>query len=149
MINDESFDRYQFVISFELLKLLEWLIDHEQESLKQLIKRAVDHGFPGLGMHQMEGDPEELQQNVIDFFALIDALLHETVNEEEAENVLQRSLIPAINSIDATMYDSGAYSTSVAKATAAASRPKGGSPKEILCKELLKRWKPHKKANFN
>lgn len=149
MINDESFDHYQFVISHELLKLLEWLIDHEQESLKELIKRAIDGGFPIQHIRHVSGDSDELQQNVIDFFALIEALLHEAANEDEAEKVLRRSLIPAINNIDSRMYDLGAFTTSVAKATAAASRQKGASPKEVLCKELLKRWKPHKQSNVN
>ncbi len=147
MINDESFDHYQFVLSYELLKLLEWLIDHEQESLKQLVKHAVDQGFLSHGKNR-ENDPDELQQNIIDFFGLLDSLIHETVNEDEVEDALRRSLIPAINSIDATMYDSTAYSTSVAKATAIAGR-KGRNPKEVLCKELLKRWKPHKKSNMH
>jgi hypothetical protein len=152
MINDESFergDRYQFVISYELLMLLEWLIDHEHESLRALIKRAVDQGFPGHGVRHMRGNPEDLQQNIVEFFDLLDSMLGQVVSEDEAENALQRSLVPAINNIDSTMYDSGAFMTSVAKATAAAGRAKGVSAKEVLCKELLKRWKPHKKANMN
>lgn len=154
MINDDSFeqmlaDRYQFVISYELLMLLDWLIEHEHESLKALIKRAVDQGFPQRGVRKMHANPEELQQNIVEFFDLLDSLLCQTINEDEAENALQRSLVPAINNIDSTMYDSGAFMTSVAKATAAAERSKGMSAKEVLCKELLKRWKPHKKANMN
>lgn len=150
MINEEGpFDRYQFVLSAELLKLLEWLIDYEQENLKKLIKRAVQQGFTKQGLHYHKAnDPEQLQQSIIEFFTLIDILLHETVHEDEVQEALERGLVPSINNLDTNMYDSSTVATSIAKA-AAAGQQKGKNPKEVLCRELLKRWKPHKQSTMN
>jgi hypothetical protein len=147
MINEGPFDRYQLVISYELLKLLEWLIDHEQDNLRKLIKRAV-HKELFIRPSKIQPKEEELQQNIVAFFAIVDAILHETISEDLVKNNQHRTLIPAINNVDSTLHNPSSISTSIAKATAAAEK-KGQDPKEILCKELLKRWKPAKNASFH
>lgn len=146
MTNEGPFDYYQFVVSSELLKLLEWLIDYEHEGLKKLIKRAVEQGLIKPNMPKQQAhEPEEIQQNIVEFFTLLDILLQETIQEQSTQELLERSLIPAINCFDKTMYDSTTMATSIAKAAAVVDKSKGETPKEVLCKELLKRWKPHKK----
>ena len=149
MINEGPFDRYQFVISSELLQLLEWLIDHEQENLKKLIKRAVQQDFITYKNGHVQNRSDDLQQSIIDFFILVDMLLHDALHEDEAQDALQRALIPALNHLDKNMYDSQSVETSIAKARAAATDPRGKDPKEILFKELLRRWKPSKKLAVN
>jgi len=140
-----SFDSNNFVISFELLALLQWLLEHEQESCRKLIRRAVKQGFnvKDVGLLQYD-NPQDLQQNIIDFLALIDTQLHETINECEAEGAMHRTLLPTINNVDPSMHDVASISTSIAKARAAAEK-ESGNPKDIFCKELLRRWKPKKK----
>jgi hypothetical protein len=147
MTHEGPFDRHQLVISYELLKLLEWLIDHEQDSLRKLTKRAIEQGF---FIHPPNRHPsdEELQQNIVEFFAILDAILHETISEDHMKNTTQRTLIPAINNIDSSMYKPSTLSASIAKATAAAEK-KGQDPKEIFCKELLKHWNPTKKVSIH
>ncbi len=146
MINENgSFDSNHFVISYELLALLQWLLEHEQESCRKLIRRALKQGFNVTDVGLLKYDnPEDLQQNIIDFLALIDTQLHETINEGQAEGAMHRTLLPTINHVDPSMHDISSISTSIAKARAAAEK-ETGNPKEVFCKELLKRWKPKKK----
>jgi len=144
-----SFNGEQFVVSYELLKLLEWLIEHEQETLKKLLDNAMQRGLR-LELAQAE-DPEQekniaaLQGNIIDFFTLLETLTHETLHEHEIKNNIQRIMIPAIYHIDTTACDSTSVALSIAKATAAVENRTGENPKDVLCKELLRRWKPTKK----
>lgn len=156
MTNQQGpFDGYHFVISHELLKLLEWLMDHEQESIRKLVKNIVQQDAFIQAHIDPNAQTEDLQQSIVDFFAMLDALIAESTHEDETETVILRSRLPALNNLDTKLYDAAAIATSIEKATEAvlkaekSNRPnkkqeKEVSPKDILCKELLKRWKPDK-----
>lgn len=142
-----------FVVSAELLKLLQWLVTYEQESLKKLLVSALNQGLKYELDDQIESskeqDSQDLQESIVDFFTLLEMLLHETTHEHAATSQLQRSMIPAIYHIDTTECDEASVAQSVAKATDAVRNKTGENPKEVLCKELLRRWKPLKKAFAN
>jgi hypothetical protein len=144
-------DNNQFVVSHELLELFRWLFEHEQEHLKKLISRALRDGFHQQLQHKSEGydTPEELQQSVVDFFALLETLLYELVNETEVQKVIQRNLLPALDHIDSTVCDDNIVAMSAAKVTSMLEDDPLQDPKTALCKELLKRWKPSKKLSTN
>ncbi len=140
-------DTQQFIASYELLQLLQWLFDHEQEALKRIINRALHQG---LGEHlvrtshqQGQQSTEELQQNIVDFFSLLETLLHEVIHEDTVKTVLQHTMLPAIKHLDTTLCDQTTLAMSIAKATTASTSTK----QEVLFKELLKRWKPNKKLS--
>ena len=148
-----SSDNAYFVVSHELIVLLQWLIEHEQESLKKIIARALPHGLEAAlqatqsSQHQPLNQ-DELQQNVVDFFSLLETLMYETSNENEVNTILQRAKIPAIQHINANQCDKQAIAISIAKATQAAENHKE-NPKEVLCREFLRRWKPLKKQQLH
>ncbi len=143
-------DNNQFVVSYELLQLFKWLFEHEQEAVKKLLEKALHHGLQEQFFSPTsEENSEALQQSIIDFFALLETLMYELLNEDEIKRVLERNLIPAINHIDASVYDHNALAASVAKATTAYEHNPHEDPKAIFCKELLKRWKPSKKTSMH
>lgn len=147
-VSRSNFNDEQFVVSYELLKLLQWLVVNEQESLKKLLNTALGQGLKYELNNQRKHNKEDnlyLQESIIDFFTLMETLLHETAYEHAATNQLQRTMIPAIYHIDTTECDAASVAHSVAKATAAVENKTGENPKEVLCKELLRRWKPSKK----
>jgi hypothetical protein len=147
MNNQDPFDNH-FVISYELLALLEWLMEHEDAALSQIIKSSLTRGLSPNKVAQAmsnENDPD-LQHVIVDFLAYLDLLLHEAVNEEEVDQVVQRTLIPAIKHIDKRMYGESTVTSSIAKAQAAAWNHTSYETKTILCKELLRRWKPGKQV---
>jgi hypothetical protein len=140
-----------FVLSLELLNLLKWLLEHEPSALKKIITTALRNGLQDtinkkdtLTTHCSS---EELQHHVVEFFSLLEALLLESLYEDETEQALQRTLIPAIKYIDAQTCDQLSIASSIAKATASYGAKSQKNLKEILCKELLKRWKPEKKVS--
>jgi hypothetical protein len=148
----KSFDQEHFVVSYELLKLLQWLIENEQDTLKKLLHNALNHGLRSelAQAHDMQQEEAEgLQASIVDFFSLLEALMQETLHESEAKNYIQRTMIPAIYHIDSNSCDTTSVALSIAKATAAVEKKTGEDPKDVLCKELLRRWKPSKERSAN
>lgn len=143
------YDNNHFVVSYELLQLLEWMMYHEQDALKKIISRSFEQGFVPYSVHKKQDDVDEARQWVMDFFGLLEVLMVEVTHEQETKEVTTRSVLPAVDHIDSRLYDSRSLAASIAKANLAAENNTGENPKEILCKELLKRWKPTKKAILN
>ena len=136
----------QFILSYELLQLLRWLVEYEPEALRRLVGKSMAKGLA----EQLLQPPQkfefdsEVQQRVIDFFSLLEIVLYESMQETGIEKGVQRALIPAINLIDRNICDAILLAESVNEATSAIEENPFQDPKEILCKELLKRWKPAK-----
>ncbi len=147
-------DSNQMNMSYELLMLLQWLLEHEQESLKKLITKSLHNGLQQqvhafVSQQDRQDAAIELQDSIIDFFMLLENQIHTVFNEDQTQEVIQRDMLPALKMVDARSYSHGALETSIAKAEAAFCKKTISSPKEILCKELLKRWKPHKKLLYH
>lgn len=165
MENRYPFDEGQFVLSYELLRLLQWLVEHNTDTLKKLVTKAFKEGFgEELTAQRQElysTDPEILQQAVLDFFALLENTLEArsdankeitehlcaTCSNEEHQLVHETgssALASAITSVDSAMYDRDALATSIARAHKAGKKQTMAIAQETLYKELLKNWH-HKK----
>ncbi len=146
-MNQGPFDNdNQFVVSYELLQLLRWLLEFEQDALKKLIQKSITTGT----LISSSDLDEDLQSSIIDFFTMLEVLLYESIDEHKMQNVFQKNLIPAINHIDSKVYnnyDADIVNASVNKAKNNSSTR--DSAKDIFCKELLKRWKPTKNTIVN
>lgn len=153
-MNDRP-DNNQLVVSYKLILLLQWLTEHEHHALKKLITKALQEGlsqeFVALQAATADDlDNDVLQQNIINFFELLEQLIYQIYNEEHIKEVIQRSMIPALDHLDtALVKDMQALEVSIAKATSAISDKPGKNAKEVLCKELLKNWKPQKNLVLN
>ena len=148
-MDDNSFDNeiQQFVVSFQLLQLLRWLFENEQETLKKVVGRSLKNGLDELLFMPAERvSDEDLQQGIVEFFSLLETLLYESLHEDEAKKLKERILIPAVDHIDAGVCDDALVALSVKSAASAVERNPYQDPKEVLCRELLKRWKPAKKV---
>lgn len=156
MDNDNFSENSQLTLSYELLSLLRWLANHDEEKLKRIITRALSSGLhEELKKEQRETLDQEsslesdVQHSIIDFLGLLEVLLFEAINEQTVKKALQKNLMPAIDHIDTSVCDDATVRFSVEKATTSADRNPQESPKDMLFKELLKRWKPSKKTILN
>jgi hypothetical protein len=154
--SNKNFDNNtdQFTLSFELLRLFQWLVEHDIESLRRLINRSMAQGLnDSLGKLReapvKQQDAQEIQHSIIEFFVVLETLLYESINEHSAKNSLQRSLIPAVNRIDTSGCDTSTVRFSLERATAQIAHKPQENPHDLLMKELIKRWKPHKKSVAN
>lgn len=141
----------QFTISIELLRLMQWIVEHDQEGLKRLISRAIAQGL-NKKITQREDVPqtsEGTHHDIIDFFLLMETLLIESINENVAKTVLQKNLIPAVNAIDSAALDNQTVRFSLERATNQMQLNPQENPRDLLLKEIIKNWKPNKKSTLN
>lgn len=150
--NDQFNQTNQFVITYELLSLLLWIIEHEDEALVKIVKKAFASGLQDeMKRDQPVNDAqllEEAQQGIIDFFGMLESHMLEAMHEQSIQRALEKNLLPAIDHIDTAICDNATVRMSVEKATSS-TQDSNETAKEILYKELLKRWKPGKNQNFN
>jgi hypothetical protein len=158
MIHDNnsfnSANQGQVLLTYELLFLLQWLIEHESEALKKIIVRALKNGFndPDFRNHdvvEMHITDPSIHQCIVDFLGLLDALLIESTSELAAQKNVERTLIPALNQIDSTICNDETVQGSLKKASNQIHHHPEENLQDILLKELLRRWKPDKKSLTN
>lgn len=149
---DHKIDNDQFTISVELLNLMQWIIENDQEGLKRLIGRALSRGLQSKLQTQQESPADTTERahySIIDFFLLMEALLIESSNEATTKNSLLHHMIPSVNRIDAAAFDSKTVRFSLEQATNKMQKNPQKNPQELLIKELIKNWKPSKKSKIN
>ncbi len=139
----------QFVLSYELLALLNWLADHNADNLKKIIRKAIKSGLQQ-ELQKIERIEEpallaDMQHNITDFLGLMESLLIEVISEQVKEKARNQKLLPAIDQIDGTLCDDTIVQFSLEKATSKLASNPEANAKELLFEELLKRWKPSDK----
>jgi len=148
MAHKNSFSSYnnsddQLVLSYELLCLLRWLIEHDAERLKKVISKSLASGLNKEIQQRANQDAQIFdQQNVIEFFGLLEALMIEAQSELCMKTAYQKKLWPAIEMIDSSV-DHATVRSTIEQSTTHIERNPEENPKEILLRELLKNWKPH------
>ena len=142
MIEDKN-----LTVSYELLYLLQWLLENEPEKLKKLIKSSLSHGLSEQiknATQKNEASPEEMQFSIIDFLVFLESLLHESLYEERLKKILEKKMMPALDNIDSQECDQATVDFSIEKASSKFETHPNENPQEILFQELLKCWKPTK-----
>lgn len=143
----------QLTISYELLYLMQWILENKPEQLKKIITQALQRGFQEEMTANLKttepADNEELKYSVVDFLNLLDDLLQEALNEQTIKKITEKKLMPALNQIDNTACATSLIKFSLEKASSRFETNPQENPQELLFKELLKRWKPNKKAALN
>lgn len=155
--NPFSNDNSQFVLSYEVLCLLRWLVENDAEKLKKIVAKALSSGLTqeihkareAAQMPQQEEQMEDVQYSILEFFSLLDALIIETMNEQAVKRAMEKNLLPSIDQIDSNECDTATVRFSIEKAASKFEHNPKENPKELLFKELLKRWKPHNKNILN
>lgn len=143
----------QLVISYELLCLLQWLIDHDAEKVKRIIVKALANGLKDKVQQTEHFENmrtlEDMQQGLADFFGTLETLLLEALHEHAIKHVVNKNLMPAIDQIDSTVCDDATVRFSIEKASSKIENNPKENPQDLLFKEILKRWKPSKKNILN
>ena len=116
MINDN-----QLTVSYELLYLMQWLLDREPAKLKGLIVQALQNGLKEdiqTAANSTElRNLEDIQYSIVDFLTLLETLLSEAINEHAFKKMMEKKLMPAINHIDNNECDQETVDFSVEKAS--------------------------------
>lgn len=141
----------QLILSYELLSLLQWLIEHDAHKLKKMVSKAVNLGLydqiRGLSTHK--ADVDDMQHNILDFFGFLEASLAQALNQHVEMKARNNNLMATVEQVDTALYDTQDMMTSLEKTTLCTDQNPAIDAQEVFHKELLKRWKPHKKAVVN
>ena len=141
----------QFVISYELICLLRWLAEQERPKLKRIMSKALKAGLGAElkdAEHQAEQfDLEEAQQGIVEFFWMLEDILAEAINDEAVKHALEKNLIPALEHIDSTVCNDAIVRFSAERASTKNNLSGKETTQELFFKEILRRWKPGKKAS--
>ncbi len=136
----------QFVLSYELLTLLRWLVDQHEETLKNIVGHALSAGLheelQKLDLTKDSAYLHEIQHSITDFLTTLEALLIEQVSERIRQRAQYTDLAPALEKIDSTICDQAIVDVSIEEAASKLEDNPKANPKELLFKELLRHWKP-------
>ncbi|MGB8467858.1 MAG: hypothetical protein WCE21_02550 [Candidatus Babeliales bacterium] len=149
-MNEKFEQETQCELSYELLYLLKWLVTYEEAALKKLVQRAVAHGLKDHYNQDYQLNTHadaQAQYGIVELLDMLDAFLHEALTQENMRQARIQNLLPAINKIDSTAYDIDTMRESIDKATTQIVQHPEKNAREVLLKEILKNWKPHKQTN--
>jgi len=143
----------QLVLSYELLCLLRWLVEHDAAKLKKMVSKAVANGLYEhirlLNKTSSQHEQEDIHDNILDFLALLETTLLDCMSEHVAHKARSTNLLSTVEQLDTTLCNPEIMMSSLEKVTASTDKNPELNPQEMLYKELLKRWKPEKKSALN
>jgi hypothetical protein len=152
--NNFNESKAQFVLSTELLYLLKWLMENDSGKLHKIISKAL-----GAGLHQeiqqlnkielAEEHFDDMHQNVIEFFVMLESLLAEATRKHVREKAKIQNLLPSADNIDTSVCDRSTVRHSLEKTTSQLDNASPASAQEIFYEEILKQWNPSKKTLCN
>ncbi|HJZ23938.1 MAG TPA: hypothetical protein VJ201_05760 [Candidatus Babeliales bacterium] len=148
----QPYDDNQLHITPEIIQLMQWLCEYETEALKNIITRALNQGLKKTKYHSHDeqiSSIDEMQDGFITFMSLLEYLYEEVVNERAIKQAGEHHLLPALDKIDNKTCDASTIQSSLTVAASKIERNPHVNPKEILFKELLRRWVPTNKTQNN
>ena len=138
----------QLTLSYELLYLIQWLVENEPDQLKEIIAQAFNSGlkdkFKKMYMTEQAAS-DSMHYSIIDFLGLLEILLHEVTEEQQMQELLHKRLLPAIDHIDGAEYPAQLVQSSLEKVSSKLEKNPTKNPQELLFQELLRNWNPSKK----
>lgn len=116
---EENVQENQLLVSFELICLLRWILENEDEKIKKIITRALNSGLQEeinkktiLSKDAMLYD---IHSVLLDFFDMMEILLVESIGEHAIKRVIEKNLMPSIDKIDSSVCDDATVRFSIEK----------------------------------
>ncbi|HLB40892.1 MAG TPA: hypothetical protein VJJ83_03810 [Candidatus Babeliales bacterium] len=142
----------QIVLSYELLQLMEWLLKYDLEGLKKLIAKNLKRGLAkNIALTRTVDSvdlPEADSAVVANFISLLEILLVETHAEMEQQQLFDHDL-PELAQVDLSNCSLAVLQDSAESALSRKEQNPQANTRELLYKELLRRWKPSKQLHEN
>lgn len=156
MIHDNTFSNMggdnsgHCLLSYELLLLLEWLIEHDKEKFKTIIDKALRSGLrQKLATKDTPEYTQEVKEQahytIIDFFGLLENALADSLQKTTTTSDSEKKLLSTLQHLDATTCDKEALRGTIAKTATKLQENPCDNAQQLLFEELLKSWKPGKK----
>jgi len=143
-----------YVISYELICLLKWLIEKDRDKLKKIVSKALSCGLKDKiknknALQEEEYALEDIQDTILEFFGTLESVILESLTEQTTRKAIENNLMPTVDKIDSTICDDATVRFSIEKATSKIEKNPQEDANDRLYEELLKQWKPNKKNILN
>lgn len=106
---EENMYDNQLLVSFELICLLKWMLENEDEKLSKIIKKAMESGLQEEINKKAFMSKEEMlfsiQPVLFDFFDMLECMLAESIGQNAIRKVIEKNLMPSIDHIDSSVCD--------------------------------------------
>lgn len=139
----------QFILSYELLYILQWLMTYEKEAFTQLIHKSFIQGSQDTD-HEAYDQFEEheyLQNSIIDFFSFLEKEVQTIAESESLKHIMQKNLLQTLDHIDPKIFDPAIIKESMMVTAEKVHLTGKRQVKDLFLKELLKKWHPKKDKN--
>lgn len=151
MSDETMLHEEQFVISYELLHLLHWLLKYEEVELSKLVTQAFVKGYEEKLKQQKLYDQmqhgDDVLNSIVDFFNFLEQHIATVSSTQHSITTIDHNIMKTLDQIDPKRFD---YDTikSTMLATADKIKPKNkNEAKDLFLKELLKQWDPKREKN--
>ena len=140
----------QFIVSYELLYILQWLLMYEKEAFAKIVHSAFVKGSQNSNakiIYDQIEETEHLQTSVVDFFSFLEREVESISEAESIKHIMQTNLLKTLDHIDPKLFDPITVKESMMITAEKIDHQRKSHAKELFLKELLKKWHPKKEKN--
>lgn len=151
MKKDSHLQGDQFIISYELLHVLYWLLKYEEVELSKLINKSFTKGLKEkMKSHDALAElqlTEEMQNSIIDFFTFMEQEILD-ITDQETTKLMNKDMIKDLDHFDPKQVDYSTVKKTITKnATKLQTAKYSSKTRTHFLKELLKHWNPQKEKS--
>jgi hypothetical protein len=149
-MNQKTFVEHedQFIVSYELLYMLQWIMTYEQQALIEIIHKAFVQGSQvthNASISDQFEQGEYVQNSVVDFFSFLEMHVQNIAEQESMKHIMQNSLLKTLDHIDPHNFDPALVRASMMATAEKVTPQQNHQAKAFFLKQLLKKWNPHDK----
>lgn len=141
----------QFIVSYELLHILQWLLTYEKETFSHLVEKAYIKGSQSMEnnseVYEQIEESEYLQNSVLDFFNFLEKEVSIVAHAESIKHIMQKNLLKTLDHIDPKVFDAAIIQESMQVTAEKINPQRNHQAKDYFLKQLLKKWHPKKEKN--
>lgn len=141
----------QFVISYELLHVLYWLLKYEEVELSKLINKSFSKGIKEkMKKHDALAElqlSEEMQNSIVDFFTFMEQEISD-ITDQETTKLINKEIIKDLDHFDPKQVDYSTVKETISKnALKLQTKKYHNKARNLFLKELLRHWTPQKEKS--
>lgn len=147
----DSHNSDQFIISYELLHALYWLLKYEEAELSKLIHKSFAKGLKekmktSNAFSELQLS-EDMQNSIIDFFTFMEEEILD-FTDQETTKLMNKDMIKDLDHFDPKQVDFSTVKKTISKnATKFHAAKYSQKTRTHFLKELLKHWNPQKEKS--
>ena len=151
MKKDSHVQGDQFVISYELLHVLYWLLKYEEVELSKLINKSFSKGIKEkTNRHDALSElqlSDEMQNSIINFFTFMEQEISD-ITDQEATKLMTKDMIKDLDHFDPKQVDYSTVKETISRNANKLYTSKYSSrTRTHFLKDLLRQWKPQKEKS--